>query len=421
MSESGNRSPFRVLGHRQYRLLFVGTTLAMVAFGMMNVAQGVVAFHLTGENSAVGFVSFGQGMAMLFLGPFGGALSDRISKRRLMLVSQSAIGLMFATIATLIITGTVTILLLASATLVMGTMFAIMGPARQAWIGDLLEGDELASGVALQQLMMNATRILGPLLAGLLIAFDGVGTGGAYILMALIFAAVVANLSFMAPAPPRKKAIPTSVLGDITEGIRYIARAPRVRLLTLMFLGVVLSGFSYQTLMPGFLENELGHPASQLGIIFGTTALGGIATTLVLAARAPRGDTFTLMSCFGVALAASLFLLSLAPTFWAALLVAALVGASSSGFQMLNNVSLMQSADPKFFGRVMAVTMMAFGVNSMAAFPVGELADHVGERLTMAMLSGLCLAIVAAAFAASRVVRRDALALEASLGGAPGA
>jgi MFS family permease len=401
------RSPFRVLGHSQYRLLFVGTTLAMVAFGMMNVTQGVVAFHLTGENSAVGFVSFGQGIAMLLLGPMGGALSDRISKRRLMLFAQSVIGLMFGLIAALIITGVVTIWLLAAATLVMGCMFAVMGPARQAWIGDLLEGEMLSSGVALQQLMMNATRIVGPLLAGLLIATEGFGTGGAYVVMAVVFAGVVASLGLMAPAPPRKKARPTSVMTDMTEGIRYIAHSPQVRLLTLTFLGVVLSGFSYQTIMPGYLEHALGHPASQLGIIFGTTAAGGIVTTLVLAARPPSRDTFPLMFGFGVALAASLFLLAIAPTFLVALAVAALVGAASSGFQMLNNVSLMQRAEPAFFGRVMAVSMMAFGANSIVAFPIGEIADQVGERLTMAMLSGLCLAIVVAGYVASRSVSRD--------------
>jgi predicted MFS family arabinose efflux permease len=325
-----------------------------------------------------------------------------------MLFAQSVIGLMFGLIAALIITGVVTIWLLASATLVMGCMFAVMGPARQAWIGDLLEGEMLASGVALQQLMMNATRIVGPLLAGVLIATEGIGAGGAYVVMAVVFTGVVGSLGLMAPAPPRKKARPTSVMTDMTEGVRYIARSPQVRLLTLTFLGVVLSGFSYQTIMPGFLKHGLGHPASQLGIIYGTTAAGGIITTLVLAARPPVGNTFTLMFGFGVALAASLFLLAISPTFLAALAIAALVGAASSGFQMLNNVSLMQRAEPAYFGRVMAVSMMAFGANSIVALPIGEIADQVGERLTMAMLSGLCLAIVIAGYVASRSVSREA-------------
>ena len=396
-------TPFAVLSDSQYRLLFLGTTLAQLAFGMMNVVQGVVAFHLTGKNSAVGFVSLGQGLAMLFLGPVGGTLSDRLSKRRLLLVAQGCIGIMFAVVAALIISGLVTVWLLAGATLVMGCMFAVMGPTRQAWVGDLLEGPQLASGIALQQLMMNATRIVGPLVAGSLIATKGVGAGGTYVTMAAVFAVVVSVLALMDPTPPRKKAHRTSMLGDLREGVTYIWTSPQVRMLTLIFVGVVLSGFSYQTIMPGFLEHVLGHPASQLGVIYGTTATGGIVTTLVLAARRPGGDTSALMFAFGLALAGSLLLLSMAPGFGAALAIAALVGASSSGFQMLNNVSLMQSTDPYFFGRVMAVTMMAFGVNSIVAYPIGQVADHMGERMTMGLLAATCFAIVSVGFAASRI------------------
>ena len=102
-----------MLAHSQYRLLFIGSTLAMLAFGMMNVVQGVVAFDLTGKNSAVGFVSLGQGLAMLFLSPVGGAMSDRISKRRLLLLAQGAIGVMFGVIAVLIFADILTIWILA--------------------------------------------------------------------------------------------------------------------------------------------------------------------------------------------------------------------------------------------------------------------------------------------------------------------
>lgn len=405
MSDSprASTSPFSVLAHRQYRLLFIGSTLAMMAFGMMNVVQGVVAFHLTGTNSAVGFVSLGQGLAMLFLSPVGGAMSDRISKRRLLLGAQGSIGIMFVVIAVLIFSGALTIWILALCTLVLGCMFAIMGPTRQAWIGDLLEGPDLTHGVALQQLMMNATRIVGPLLAGGLLAVSFIGTGGVYVAMAVTFALVVSVLSLMQPTPPIPKAVPTSILGDLKEGLSYIASNPEVRLLTLVFGGVVLTGFSYQTVMPGFLENELGHPASQLGLIYGTTAVGGILTTLFISTHQPKQPA-RLMLALGAALSGSLLLLSIAPTFSLALAVASLVGASSSGFQMLNNVTLMQLTSPRFFGRVMAVTMMAFGLNAIVAYPVGALADQIGERETMAGIACATLFVVlCGVFASTRV------------------
>lgn len=120
LTASGSTQPFVVLKQRQYLLLFVGTTLAMLAFGMMQVAQGVVAFDLTGKNGAVGFVFLGQGISMLLLSPVGGTLSDRVSKKRLLTSAQFVIGLMFALIATLIATGVITILMLAGASLVLG-------------------------------------------------------------------------------------------------------------------------------------------------------------------------------------------------------------------------------------------------------------------------------------------------------------
>ncbi len=395
------QNPLAVLGNTQYRLLFVGTTLSMLAFGMMQVVQGVVAFNLTGKNSGVGFVFLGQGISMLLLSPLGGTLSDRISKKRLLTTVQFIIGVMFAAIAVLIATGWITIYFLAGVSLVLGCMYSIMGPTRQAWVGDLLDGPDLASGVALQQLMMNTTRIIGPLLAGALIAADQIGAAGAYVVMAGLFAAVVLVLAVMAPTPPRPRPNRTSVRTDITEGFAYIWRSPDVRLLTLVFVAVVLSGFSYQTIMPGYVENSLGHPASHLGLLFGAAAVGGIVVTLVLAARRVRNPT-AVMLAFGGALAVSLALLAVAPDFAIALVVAAMVGASSSGFQMLNNVNLMQRTDSAYFGRVMAVTMMAFGFNAVVAYPIGEIADRAGERATLIGLACVCLAAVAVGVTAMR-------------------
>lgn len=383
-----------MLADREFRLLFAGTTLAMLAFGMMQVAQGVVAFELTGKNSAVGFVFLGQGISMLVLSPVGGALSDRVSKKQLLTGAQFVIGAMFALIAVLIATGWITILLLAAASLVLGCMYAMMGPTRQAWVGDLLHGPDLARGVALQQLMMNTTRIIGPLIAGLLIATEAIGTAGTYTAMAGLFALVVIVLMRMAPSPPRPRQHATSVRADLAEGFRYIWNTREVRSLGVVFVGVVLTAFTYQAIMPGYLENALGHPASHLGILFGATATGGIVVTLFLAARAPAQPA-RLMLLFGAGLGVSLGLLAVAPGFGFGLLFAAFVGASSSGFQMLNNVSLMERSDPVYYGRVMAVTMMAFGVNSIVSYPVGLVADVIGERATLGGLACGCLAVVA--------------------------
>lgn len=401
-------NPFTVLRDRQFRLAFIGTALAFFAFGMMNVVQGVVAFDLTGKNSAVGFVFLGMGIPMLILGPIGGALSDRISKRRLLMVSQLIMGFMFGLVGVLIATGTITILILAGATLVMGSLFSVMGPSRNAWVGDLLRGPEMAKGVALQQFALNATRIVGPLTAGALIAAKPIGTAGTYFAMTGIFVIVVAVLALMHPTPPRPRAVTTSIKHDLGAGLHYIWHTPEVRLLAMTFMGVVLMGFPYQTILPGYLHNELGHPASHLGLLYGTTAVGGIVTTLALASRRPssaNGPRIMLM--FGAAFGVSLIFLAMAPGFLSAMLLAILVGAASSGFQMLNNVNLMERTRPEYLGRVMAFTLVAFGLNSVFSYPVGRVADALGERLTMGGLGGACIGVIIAGAVALRLQGRE--------------
>ena len=398
---SRRSNPLTVLSNQQFKLLFLGTTLSMLAFGMMQVVQGKVAFDLTGKNGSVGFVYLGQGFAMLILSPVGGALSDRVSKKRMLSLAQFVIGMMFGVVAVLIATDLITIWLLAGGALVLGIMFSMMGPTRQAWVGDLLSGEEMAKGVALQQLMMNVTRIVGPLTAGILIAAKPIGTSGTYFVMSALFAGVVLTLMMMEPTPPRPRTVRTSIRHDLAEGFRYIWRTPDVRLLAFVFVGVVLSAFTYQTMMPGYLVNALGHPTEHLGYLFTSTALGGILVNVWLAAR-PARNSAGLMLAFGAALAVSLALLAAAPSFVSALFAAALIGASSSGFQMLNNVNLMERTEGAYLGRVMSVTMMAFGVNSIASYPVGLIADRVGERATLGALACACLAVVALGVLATR-------------------
>jgi len=400
---STRQNPLTVLSDRQFRLLFLGTTLSMLAFGMMQVVQGVVAFDLTGKNGAVGFVYLGQGVSMLILSPVGGALSDRVSKKKMLTAAQFVIGAMFGFIAFMIATEWLTIGILALCSLILGCMYSMMGPTRQAWVGDILTGPDLAKGVALSQMMMNSTRIVGPLIAGAMIAAEPIGAAGTYIGMAILFAIVVFILTRMEPTPPRPRENVTSVKTDLAEGFRYIWKTPDVRLLALVFAGVVLCGFTYMTIMPGYLENALDTRTTLLGAMFATTAVGGIVVTLGLASWRVENPV-ALMLVFGAIFAGSLSLLAIAPNFAAALVASAVVGAASSGFQMLNNVNLMERTDPLFFGRVMAVTMMAFGLNSIFSFPVGLIADAVGERTTLFGLSAAAMSVVVLGVFAMRAI-----------------
>lgn len=393
------------MANPQFRLLFLGNITTMLGFGMMQVVQGVLSFDLTGRNSSVGLVAMGWGIPMLLLGPIGGALSDRLSKRMLLMFGQAAVGTIFFTIGILVVLDVLNIWILFALTTAMGITFAMLMPARQAWVGDLLKGPALTNGVALQQLMMNATRIVGPLAAGGMIAWAAMGIGGTYMAMSSLFIMSLGLLFLMQPTRRRSSGNDVSVFGDLMIGLRYTWDAREVRLMMLMFAGVVMTAFSYGLLMPGFLENELGQPSNRVGIIYGASAIGGIILTLILTKNGIGARASDLMFVCGAATGASVILMALAPNFQLALVGAALVGASSSGFQMCNQVNLMQRTDPAFFGRVMSLTMTAFGLQMAVGFPAGAVADVAGERGTMIGLAIVSLAIVAIGWTASRSMR----------------
>ena len=404
-------TPYRTesaLANRQFRLLFVGNTATMLGFSMMQVAQSVLAFNLTGSNRAVGLVAMGWGIPMVLLGPIGGALSDRMSKRMLLILGQGAVGGVFFVIGLLTVAGATTILILAGLTLLMGLAFALLMPARQAWLGDLLQGPALANGIGLQQLSMNATGIAGPLAAAGMVALAAIDVGGTYIVLSSFFLIAMALLFFMEPTRARSDRAHTSVIGDLLGGLRYTWNASEVRLVTLMFGGVVLTGFSYPVLMPGFLEHDLGYSASLVGVLFGVAAVGGITFTVLVNRGSIRVDPANLMFVCGAALACALMLLAISPVFWTALGTTALVGAATSGFQLCNQVNLMRRTDPAYFGRVMSLTMTAFGLQMIVGFPAGALADVAGERLTLVVLALGCMAVVVASYAHWRSLSRHA-------------
>lgn len=401
---------FKALTHREYRILWIGTTMAFLAFMMSSVVQSLVAYDLTGKNGAVGLVAVGMGVSTILVSPFGGVIADRLSKRRLLFVGQTLIGINFAAVGTLILTDQITIAALVASTFVMGTIFAFVGPARQAWIGDLLAPQDLANGIALQQVAMTAARIFGPFLASGLAGLALVGTGGVYLFMGALFAFVVFTLALLPPTQPRPRRDGVSILGDMKLGVSHMIERPRLLLLSLSFIGMIMAGYSYFVVLPGFLKNELGRDPGDIGWLLGISAVSGLAATIGLAGMASSRHAWKLMLLGGALLGVSLMLLAAAGNFQHALGAMLLVGAGSSAFQMLNNALVMQESDQAYYGRVMSVTMLAWGFNGLAGYPFGRLADASGERTTLLAMGLLVLfaTLLTALFHASLAKRAPA-------------
>lgn len=386
------RSTFQSLSNPQYRTLWMGTTVAFLAFMMSSIVQSIVAFDLTGKNGAVGVVALGMGVASIAISPFGGVIADRVSKRRLVLIGQSVIGVNFLLVGILIVTDNITVALLAGSTFVMGAVFAFIGPARQAWIGELVDDDELGNAIAMQQVGMTLTRVIGPLVVAALVALSFIGTGGTYLVMSVLFGYVIFTLTQLPPTKARATG-GKSILADFKLGFRHIVGRPRLALLVASFMGIVMFGFSYQVVLPGFLENELGRDAEDMGLLFFAGAVSGLVVTLLVASRASSPLAWRFMLAGGFVLGASLAMTALSNTFWQAMLTMFVAGAGSSAFQLLNNSLVMQESDQAYYGRVMSLVMMAWGLNGLVGFPFGLLADRIGERETIFLMAMLVLAV----------------------------
>jgi predicted MFS family arabinose efflux permease len=374
-----------------YRVVWLGSFFAFMAFNMASTAQGVVAFDITGNNHAVGFVAFGQGLAMFFLNPFGGAIADRFSKRFLLLIAQAVIGaVMFAT-AVLLAFDAITIAYLALGSFIMGTMFSFLGPTRTALLAEYVEPERIGNAMALMQVGNNFARIGGPFLAGTLLAWSVIGATGVYALDASIFIFVLLTLSRLPES--RKTHIDPNrrVLRDIRLGFRYITSRPRLLHTVLSFHVVMVLALSNYVLMPGLCKEVFDVGNAGVGILLGVSAAGGFVMSLVVASLADskRAPLYIVVASMTAAL--GLIGMGAAPSFPLAVLGMVFVTGGTAAFQTLNNSFALHLTEGMFYGRVTSFIFMAWGVINLASLPVGYLADAFGEQ---AVLAGEGVALV---------------------------
>jgi predicted MFS family arabinose efflux permease len=235
----------------------------------------------------------------------------------------------------------------------------------------------------------NFARIAAPPLAGLLLSWPLVGSGGTFFLIAALFILVLLTLYQLPPDAPRR-AHSTSVLDDIRGGLLYTAGKPVLLHAVVSFHIVLILGFSFMVLMPGYATDELDAGASGYGVLLGVASAGGLITSVLVASLAdsPRAQLFLSLSSLVAGL--SLIAVGLAPGFGAALVAMLFVGAGTSAFQTLNNAYAMRLTEPAFYGRVIGLMFLAWGLINMIGLPIGVLADAVGERTVLVGL-GICL------------------------------
>jgi len=383
IAPSGPRvSTFSSLKNRNYRWFWLAMLVSFSGLMMQNLARGWLVYEITSSPLALGMVSAAWGAPMLLFSIFGGAVTDRVNKRNLLIVTQTSQGIVTVAVAVLIFTGVIAVWHLVVAAALTGVIFAFNAPGRQALIPELVGSGELMNAIALNSMGVNLMRVGAPALAGVLVAI--VGVAGVYFIAVGLYVLAVAAL-FMVSLPQASggKAT-TTVARDALEGLRYIGRQPVVlSLLAVAFVSVLIA-MPYMHLMPAFVVDVLDGGAPALGWLSASGGTGALLGALGIASMGNfrRKGRLMLAIAFGFGVVLTLFAFS--GSLPVALLVIFVVGFANNGYLVVNNTLIQTSVPDWVRGRVMSIYSMTFALPFLGALLMGAVAERVGVPLVIA-------------------------------------
>ncbi len=387
----------RALRHRNFQLFFSGQLISLIGTWMQTVAQSWLVYRLTGSGLLLGSVGFASQIPVFLVAPLGGITADRMNRQRVVIATQTVSMVLAFILAALTLTHTVQVWHIFVLAASLGVVNAFDIPGRQAFLVDMVGKEDLMNAIALNSSMFNGARVIGPAVAGVLVA--RLGEGWCFFANGVSYIAVIVGLLLMKVESPAR-AIAGSPIEHIVEGFRFVNDTAPIRAL-LMLLGIVsMTGMPYVVLMPIFADkilhtggqelasligaHDLG--AVRLGILMGAAGVGALLGALTLAVRSGvKGLSRWVMVCcagFGV----SLMLFSASRWFWLSVALLLPVGYFIM-LQMASSNTLIQVMVPDALrGRVMAVySMMFMGLAPLGSLMGGALADRLGAPLTVAI------------------------------------
>jgi MFS family permease len=381
----------RALRHRNYRLFFFGQLVSVSGTWMQTVAQSWLVYRLTGSAVLLGLVGFASQIPVFLFAPLGGVVADRHSRRQVLIATQAASMLLALILAILTLAHLIAIWEIFVLAALLGVANAFDMPTRSAFVVDMVGRDDLLNAIALNSSIFNGARIVGPALAGILVATFG--EGWCFLLNALSYVAVLVGLASMRLPAHVRLPPPRAALRHMAEGFRYVARTPAVRALLLLLGLMSLFGMPYAVLMPIFADRILHGGASALGLLMGASGLGALCAALSLAVRNRLQGLGRWVAVAAGGFGVAVILFSFSRSFWlsATLLVPAGFGMM---VQMAGSNTLVQAMVPDALrGRVMSVySMMFMGMAPFGALLGGALAHYLGAPATVALGGSVCIA-----------------------------
>ena len=395
---NGLRLIFRALSHRNYRLFFGGQGVSLIGTWMQQIAMSWLAYRLTNSALLLGVIGFTSRIPTFLLASLAGVLADRWNRHRILVITQTLSMVQAMILAILVLTETVAVWHIVSLSLLLGLINAFDMPARQSFVVDMIErGEDLGNAIALNSSIVNGARLIGPSIAGILIAT--LGEGMCFLLNGLSFIAVIVALLAMKIVPKQRKMQGSQVFQGLKEGFSYAFGFAPIRSVLLLLALVSLMGMPYTVLMPIFAENILHGGPQALGFLMGATGVGAIAGSIYLASRKSvlgLGRIIVISSnLFGIGLIA----FSLSRLFWLSSLFMLLTGFGMIVQMASSNTVLQTIVEEDKRGRVMSFYTMAFmGMVPFGSLLAGSLANNIGAPQTV-MIGGVACILGSVMFA----------------------
>jgi len=403
---------FASINIRNFRLYFIGQAISLCGTWMQTIGQAWLVLKMTDSGVQLGLVTAVQFLPMLVLGPWGGVITDRFSKRKLLYATQTDAGILALLLGILVGTGAVQLWMVYIFALLLGCINVVDNPTRQTFIMEMVGKEQLTNAVSLNSTQVNLARIIGPAIGGALIAT--IGLTPLFLINAISYVAVLTALYMMRGSELRPTAIVAKAKGQLSEGFRYVRSSPVLRNTLLMMAIIGTLTYEFTVILPLFAQFTFhsgagGYASLTVAMGFGSM-IGGLYSASRKKTTAKMFTTAAFM--FGVAM----FIAALAPTLAIALLAMVLVGFCSIIFLSLGNITLQLESDPKMRGRVMSLWAVAFlGSTPIGGPIIGWIGQYASPRWGLA--TGGFAAFAGAAFGAwalrkSRLAAREKVAVQ---------
>lgn len=392
---------FAAFAVHNFRLYFGGQVVSVSGAWMQRVAQSWLVLEITGSGAAVGAITAMQFLPILVLATRGGLVADRMDKRRLLYLTQSLAATIALTLGVLVLVDVVELWMVFALALALGLVGSVDNPTRHSFVMEMVGRSKLANAVALNSVLVNSARVIGPAIGGLLIVT--VGIGWCFVLNAVTYLVFIAAIILMRkddierPEPERKRR------GQLRDALHYVGQNPVLRSTLVMSAVIGIFSYEFEVVLPLLARFTFGGDADMFGSMFAAMGIGAVCGGLYVATRGRTSPRAILAAA--TALAISIGATAIAPSVWVAYMTLVMVGVSASAFLTLSNSVLQLESAPQMRGRVVGMRATAvLGARPIGAPIVGWIGEYMGPRYALGV--GAVAALAVAIWARSRMIDR---------------